>query len=462
MDLAGKRVVVVGLAQTGIAVAEFARDRGAKVTVTDGKTREQLALRLPAVEDFATLELGGMNEATFTSADLVVMSPGVPELPQMRAARAAGVEVIAEIELAYRFFHPGATLIAITGTNGKSTTTALTGTLCEASGRPTFCGGNLGNHPLIEAVDHPANSDGGLIVAEVAGFMLETCVSFRPDVAACLNITEDHLDRFGTMETYAAVKSRIYAWQESSDVAIANALDPLVMSGAKASQGQLYTFDSQNPSPRGAHLSEDKSELILELDSGTERYPASDLPIIGTHNLENAMVAYLAARLAGVKGSVLGPAARTYVSQRHRMERIGERSGVLYFDDSKGTNVAAVAASMTGFPHPAVLIAGGVDKGGSYEAMFQALDGVARGLVLIGEAAALIRAAAEAHGADYPVIDATSMEEAVTKAAELARPGDAVVLSPACSSYDMFKNFGQRGMAFRAAVAGLPKTGELA
>jgi UDP-N-acetylmuramoylalanine--D-glutamate ligase len=293
MDLAGKRVMVVGLAQTGIAVAEFCRDRGAKVTITDGKTREQLAQRVWAVEDFATLELGGHKMDSFTGADLVVMSPGVPELAETRAARDAGVEVIAEIELAYRFFDPGATLIAITGTNGKSTTTALTGTLCEASGRPTFCGGNLGNHPLIEAVDHPANSDGGLIVAEVAGFMLETCVSFAPRIGACLNITEDHLDRYGTMEVYAAMKHRIYQWQTESDCAIANANDERVMAGARAGKGQLYCFSSTGPVERGAYLSEDRSELVLALDSGEERYPASDLPIIGTHNLENALVAYL-------------------------------------------------------------------------------------------------------------------------------------------------------------------------
>jgi len=455
MDLSGKRVVVVGLAQTGIAVAHFCHRRGAEVIVTDAKSEAALADRVAQLGGVARLELGGHDEHSFTSADLVVMSPGVPELAETRAARAAGVEVVAEIELAYRCFDPGAVLIAITGTNGKSTTTALTGTLCAASGRPTFCGGNLGNHPLIEAVDHPANAPGGLIVAEVAGFMLETCTSFRPKVAACLNITEDHLDRYGTMEVYASMKTRVYRWQEASDFAIANARDPRVMAGAEAAKGQLYTFDSEDEVAQGACLSPDRKEIVLRLPSGEERYPTSDLPIIGTHNLENAMVAYLAARLAGVDAAVLGPAARTYVNQKHRMERVAEVGGVLFFDDSKGTNVAAVAASMRGFPHPAVLIAGGVDKGGSYQPMFEALDGVARGMVLIGEAAPLIRAAAEAFGVDYPILDATDMSDAVRKAAALAEAGDAVVLSPACSSYDMFKHFGERGMAFRAAVAEL-------
>jgi UDP-N-acetylmuramoylalanine--D-glutamate ligase len=453
VDLAGKHVVVVGLAQTGIAVANFCRARGARVTVSDGKSEEALADRIAELGD-CELDLGGHTESIFTGADLVVMSPGVPELDATRAARKAGVEVIAEIELAYRFFHPESILIAITGTNGKSTTTALTGALCEASGRPTFCGGNLGNHPLIEAVDHEANQAGGLIVAEVAGFMLETCTSFRPHIAACLNITPDHLDRYGTLEVYASMKTRVYEWLEADDHAIANALDARTVRGAEASPATVHLFDSSpDASPeRGAAMSHDRSEILLRVDGEIERYPVSDLSIIGNHNMENAMAAYLAARLAGVSPDAIRRGAEAFRPQMHRMEMVGEHDQVQYFDDSKGTNVAAVAASLKGFPRPVVLIAGGVDKGGSYQDMFTAMDEVARGLVLIGQAAGLIRQAAAAHGVGYPVVDASDMEDAVRRARELARPGDAVVLSPACSSYDMFRNFGERGMAFRAAV----------
>lgn len=452
MDLTGKHVVVVGLAQTGIAVAKFAAARGARVTVTDSSPAEKLAKRVELLEGCAELELGGHETATFTGADLVVMSPGVPELNETRAARAAGVEVIAEIELAYRFLDPEAHLIAITGTNGKSTTTALTGALCEASGRPTFCGGNLGNHPLIEAVDHPANCPGGYVVAEVAGFMLETCTSFRPRVGACLNITPDHLDRYGTMDVYASMKTRIFAWQTQDDFAIANGEDERVMNGARAAKGQVYVFDASTPPERGAHLSEDGSEIVLTLPSGTERYPTDELPIIGRHNMENAMAAYLMARLVGVCSDAIRQGARGFTPQKHRMELVGKKGDVVFYDDSKGTNVAAVAASVRGFPRPLVLIAGGVDKGGSYVPMFEALSDVARGMVLIGEATPLIREAAQAYGVTYPVSEATDMSDAVAKALELAQQGDAVVLSPACSSYDMFKNFGERGMAFREAV----------
>ncbi len=473
-DLRGKRVLVVGLAQTGIALARFAARRGARVVVNDGKPAEALGERLSSLraalaevgplEHEVELALGGHPEAVFTGADLVVMSPGVPEMPAMGAARAAGIEVVAEIELAYRFLHPDALLVAITGTNGKSTTTALTGSLCEASGRPTFCGGNLGNHPLIDAVDHPANVAGGYVVAEVAGFMLETCSSFRPRAAACLNITEDHLDRYGTMEVYASMKTRVYRWQTEKDAAIANAHCERAVAGARASRARLFLFDSTGEVERGAFLSPDRKEILLRLGEGgssgagsgpEERYPVADLPIVGMHNMENAMAAYLCARMVGVEPEAIRRGAAAFRPQKHRMELVGRRGEVVFYDDSKGTNVAAVAASVRGFPRPVVLIAGGLDKGGSYEPMFQALDGVARGMVLIGQAAPLIRAAAAEHRAGYPVLDAGDMHEAVRLAADLARPGDAVVLSPACASYDMFDNFGHRGRVFRDAVGAI-------
>jgi UDP-N-acetylmuramoylalanine--D-glutamate ligase len=460
-DLAGKRIVVVGLAQTGIALARFCARRGARVVVTDGKPAAQLADRVAQLAGLdVTWELGGMREASFVGADLVVTSPGVPTLPEMRAARAAGVEVIAEIELAYRFFHPEAELVAITGTNGKSTTTALAGALCAASGRPTFCGGNLGNMPLIDAVDHPANVAGGLVVAEVAAFMLENCASFRPKVGVLTNITEDHLDRFGTMEAYARTKGRVWDLQRPGDLAVANAADPWVVAEAAPLGDRVLWFDSRPGAAvaRGACLSADRAELVLRGVPGCaaeERYPVDDLVIVGNHNLENAMGAYLAARACGVPPEAVRAGARGYRPLPHRMEWIGERDDVRFYDDSKGTNVASVAASVRGFPRPLVLIAGGVDKGGSYAPMLEALDGVCKGIVLIGAAAPLIRAACAEHGVAYPVVDAADLHDAVRRAAALCAPGDAVVLSPACASYDMFKDFGHRGRVFREAVAAI-------
>ena len=463
MNLEGKKVTVVGLALTGVAVAKFCVRRGARVTVTDGKPADKLADQMRLLDGVPVIwELGGHKLETFTQADLVVMSPGVPTLPEMTAARAAGVEVIAEIELAYRFLDPGASLIAITGTNGKSTTTALTGKLCELSGRPTFCGGNLGNYPLIDAVDHPANVEGGWIVAEVAAFMLENCTSFSAHAGVLTNVTEDHLDRFGTMERYAEMKGRIWDWQTPGDVAIANAADEWTMKETASIRSQLYTFDSRKgaTATRGAFL--DGNDIVLRLGgSDDERYPKDDLVIVGNHNMENAMCAYLATRTLGLPPDIVRAGARAYRPLPHRMELVGEReagppgskANIYYYDDSKGTNVASVAASVRGFPRPLVLIAGGVDKGGSYQPMLEALDGVCKGIILIGKAAPLIREAAAAHKASYPVIDASYMHDAVRRATVMCSAGDAVVLSPACASYDMFANYGHRGRVFREAVS---------
>ncbi len=461
IDLDGKTVVVVGLAQTGIAVAKFCAKRGARVIVTDGKPADKLGDQIAQLAGAPVrLELGGHDLTTYLAAELIVMSPGVPSLPETRAAAAAGIPVIAEIELAYRFLHPGAKLLAITGTNGKSTTTALTGKLCEASGRPTFCGGNLGNMPMIDVVDHPANSDGGLIVVEVAAFMLENCSSFRPHVGVLTNVTEDHLDRFVTMENYAEVKARIWKWQQPGDLAIANASDPWVMRGAQGLTSDLYTFDSRPgaTTERGAFVSADRKELVLRMPAGEQRFPVDDLVIVGNHNLENAMCAYLGARGIGLSIDAVRAGARAYRPLPHRMELVGDKGNIYFYDDSKGTNVASVAASVRGFPRPLVLIAGGVDKGGTYEPMLEALDGVCKGIVLIGKAAPLIRDAAAAHRATYPVVDATDMHDAVRRATELCAAGDAVVLSPACASYDMFDNFGHRGRVFRDAVSAIGAT----
>jgi UDP-N-acetylmuramoylalanine--D-glutamate ligase len=460
MDLQDKTVVVVGLALTGVAVAKFCASRGARVIVTDKNPADKLAAQIQLLDGVpVTWQLGGHDGATFTSADLVVVSPGVPTLPEMIAARKAGVEVIAEIELAYRFLHPHAQVIAITGTNGKSTTTALTGALCEASGSPTFTGGNLGTEPMISAIDHPANSAGGLIVVEIAAFMLEHCERFRAHVGVLTNITEDHLDRFGSMERYAEVKGRIWDFQRTDDIAIGNAADEWVMREADHIPSHLYTFDSRldatptSPDGRGAYLSRDRKQIILMRPPNLgEQYPIDDLRIVGNHNLENAMCAYLAARAVGVSIDQVRTGARGYRPLPHRMELVGDKDNIYFYDDSKGTNVASVAASVSGFPRPLVLIAGGVDKGGSYEPMLRALAGTCKGMVLIGEAAPLIRAAAEQHGISYPLIDATDMHDAVRRATELATAGDAVVLSPACASYDMFQNFAHRGRVFREAV----------
>jgi UDP-N-acetylmuramoylalanine--D-glutamate ligase len=445
IDLQGKRVLVVGLGRSGVAAARLCAARGARVTVTDSRGAGDLGAALASLPAGVEQALGGHPEAVFTGADLIVLSPGVPEIPALRAARTAGVAITGEMELASRFV--SATLVAITGTNGKSTTTTLSGAILAETGRPTFVGGNLGQ-PLAEVVGTPAAGSGGICVVEASSFQLETVETFRARVAVLLNITADHFDRHDGLEGYAAAKARIFHAQQRDDFAVVNADDPLAMRVSEGIVARRVVLSTQRRLTEGGWI--DGESLVLALPGGDEeRYPAQLPALTGKHNQSNALAALVAGRLAGAK---LDEARRGLLAFRalpHRMELVAEANGVAYFDDSKGTNVGAVVAALAGFPRPVVLIAGGRDKGGDYAPLAAALGAVGRGAVLIGEAAERIAAALPA---SLPVKRAASMEEAVSTAARLARPGDAVVLSPACSSFDMFRDYAHRADVFRAAV----------
>jgi UDP-N-acetylmuramoylalanine--D-glutamate ligase len=443
MELAGKKVLVVGLGRSGLAAARLCHARGARVTGTDLRSPEALgALDLPAG---VALELGRHDEKTFVDAELIVLSPGVPALRQVEAARAAGVAITGELELAARFV--SAPIAAITGTNGKSTTTTLTGAILAATGRPTFVGGNLGV-PLAEAVGSAAAGPEGFCVVEASSFQLETVERLRPLVAVLLNITADHLDRYPDLEAYGRAKTRIFAAQTSADFAVINADDELVERLTREVPSRRLSLSTRRPLAEGGWIEGDS--LCLKLPGGAlERYPASLPALVGRHNQENALASLLAGRLAGATPEQALEALRSFKPLAHRMELVAESAGVAYFDDSKGTNVGAVVAALTGFPRPVVLIAGGRDKGGAYEPLARAMKDVGRGAVVIGEAADRI---ADALAPVVPVARAATMDEAVVRAAALARAGDAVVLSPACSSFDMFRNYEHRAQVFRAAV----------
>jgi UDP-N-acetylmuramoylalanine--D-glutamate ligase len=442
MELAGKKVLVVGLGRSGVAAARLCRERGARVTATDLRDAAALGrLDLPEV----TLELGRHDTATFVGADLIVLSPGVPALPQLAAARAAGVKITGELELASRFV--AATLVSITGTNGKSTTTTLTGEILAATGRPTFVGGNLGV-PLAEAVGTAAAGPGGICVVETSSFQLETVEQFHPRVAVLLNITADHLDRYADLEAYGRAKTNQFKAQSAGDFAVINEDDELVDRLTRGVHACRVSLSTRRSLREGGWVEGDS--LCLRLPGGAlERYPASPPGLIGRHNQENALASLLAGRLAGATHEQALATLLAFRPLAHRMELVAESAGVAFFDDSKGTNVGAVVAALTGFPRPVVLIAGGRDKGGAYEPLAEAMKEVGRGVVVIGEAAERIAAAL---APVVPVARAASMDEAVARAAELARSGDAVVLSPACSSFDMFRNYEHRAQVFRAAV----------
>jgi UDP-N-acetylmuramoylalanine--D-glutamate ligase len=376
-----------------------------------------------------------------------VLSPGVPEIPELAAARSAGVAITGEMELASRFIT--GTLIAITGTNGKSTTTTLIGDMMRATGRQTFVGGNLGE-PLAEAVPTRAGDARGICVVEASSFQLETTNTFHPRVAVLLNITADHLDRYDGMDGYAAAKARIFAAQTADDFAVVNVEDALAMSASRGIASRRIGFSVARALPEGGYVH--GQELVIQLpDHRPERYP-NNLPWLAgqRHNQANALAALLASRLAGATPGEARAGLLAFKPLAHRMELVADAGGVAYYDDSKGTNVSAVVAALDGFPRPVVLIAGGRDKGGEYEPLADVLARVGRAAILIGEAADKMQTA---FAGKVQTARARTMDEAVETARRLAQPGDAVVLSPACSSFDMFRDYAHRAEVFRAAVA---------
>ncbi|MBN1611747.1 MAG: UDP-N-acetylmuramoyl-L-alanine--D-glutamate ligase [Polyangiaceae bacterium] len=436
MELEGKCVVVVGLGTSGLAAARLCLGRGARVIGTDAKPRGEL----PAEASELGIELcaGGHEGVDWLGADLVVVSPGVPPLGALERAERAGIEVIGELELGCRFVQ--APILCVGGTNGKSTVTTLLGDLLQAAGQTVFCGGNLGR-PLAGAAGAPFDA----AVVEVSSFQLERAPSFHPVVGILLNITEDHLDRYPSFQAYARAKGNAFAQQEPGDLAIVPAGDSLCEAEARRGLGRLVRFGN------GGDY-EVRGQLVVEVATG-ETFDAGSASLNGAHNVSNAAAAIAAARSRGATADQIREGLRAFRPLPHRMALAAQFEGIAFYDDSKGTNVGASVTALDGvLESRAVLIAGGRDKLGSYEPLAAALARKGRAAVLIGEAADRIEAAV-CHV--LPVRRAASIVEAVQAAFELARPGDAVLLSPACSSFDMFDSYADRGNQFVAAVQAL-------
>lgn len=434
-------MVVVGMGASGEAAARLAQRKGAAAVVLNDK-REAADLddeKLMALARAGvTFDLGAHRAETFAKADLIVVSPGVPPLEVVSAAEARGVPVVSELELAS--WYVAAPIVAITGTNGKSTVTTLVGEILKGSGFETFVGGNLGT-PLSEAVDTPAASADGRLVVEVSSYQLEKIATFRAHVAVHLNLTPDHLDRYPSLAAYGAAKARIFLCQTPRDHAVVPCDDAALTAFARAGAGALHTFGG------------DKGEVrvvdgVIATKRGA-RYPLSLLKIRGAHNISNVMASVLASELAGATREATFEALEGFRGLAHRMQFVLEDGGVVFYDDSKATNVGAALKALEGVDRRVVLIAGGRDKGGSYAPLVQALKVKARAVVLLGEAAPLIKAAL---GTSVPHRQADSMREAVHLARMLAEPGDCVLLAPACSSLDMFDSYAHRGRAFAAVV----------
>ncbi len=444
MDLSGARVTVIGLGVSGLAAARLLHAQGARVTINDARTAEALGARVGEAQALgATLALGGHDAAALQQNELIVVSPGVPSLPALSAAEQHGVPIFSEIEISSWFVR--SKVVGITGTNGKSTVTSLVGAMCQASGRPTFVGGNLGT-PLVEVVGSAASGPDGLLVVELSSFQLERVDRFRAHVAVILNVTDDHLDRYASFADYAAAKARLFAGQRKDDAAVAPDGDELCTAMARASAGKLVSFGGSTGSVRR------DGDCIRDLESGLS-IPVGELGIQGEHNVDNACAAALAARLIGVERQQIESVLRSFKGLAHRMQRADSVKNVDFFDDSKATNVGAAVAAVLGLGRQGVrvvLIAGGKDKGGSYAPLREIMQQHGRGLVLIGEATDLI--AQELSSTKLPVQRASNMADAVRKAHALAQAGDAVLLAPACASFDMFRSYAHRGEVFQAEV----------
>jgi UDP-N-acetylmuramoylalanine--D-glutamate ligase len=447
LDLAGQSVVVVGLARSGIAAARFLARRGARVVATDRKGPEELGPEAVNLgNEGVRLELGGHREATFRGASLVVVSPGVPwSLPELELARRESVRVIAELELGYR--HMRGTLAAVTGTKGKSTTTAALGAMLREAGRDVRVGGNIGEAVTGLLEDQ---TEATVFVLEVSSFQLEGIERFHPHVALFLNLTTDHLDRHLNFEAYARAKARIFENQDETDWALVNADDPGVLALARKGRGRLVPFQFQGEGEGAGFEGED---AVLRLNGSREvLFARSDLRVLGQHLAGDLLAAGAGARLLGTPLSAIQRAARAFRGAEHVLERVAEIGGVTFYDDSKATNIDAARKSLEAFSGGVVLIMGGRWKGGDFRELGEAVKGRVKAILAIGEARGRIR---EALSKAAPVTFAETLQEAVGRASTLAAPGDVVLLAPACSSFDMFVDYAERGRAYKDAVLSL-------
>ena len=453
MELKNKRVLVVGLGKSGKSAALFLRALGAQVTVSDSRSAEALAGEIPALLDAGVMvETGGHGLLTFRRQDLIVVSPGVPydtpELKQARAFGSAGPLIIGELELASRFLQ--GQIVAITGSNGKTTTTSLLGKIFADAGVPTLIGGNIGT-PVIDLI--PQSTPQTTSVLEVSSFQLETVEQFRPHIAVVLNITQDHLDRHGTFENYAAMKARITGQQTAEDFFVLNAEDKPTQMLAARTKAQVFWFSGRRAIKQGAFVHGESIVFLPREGAKPEPVmPLAEIPLKGAHNIENVLAAVCAARLGGVSAESIRASVAVFKAVEHRLEFVATVRGVAFFNDSKATNVDATKKALEAFPGGVHLILGGKDKNSDYTELADLLRARVKTVYTIGSAAEKI----ERHLAGIvKIVSVGTLDAAVRQAAQSAVPGDVVLLAPACASFDQFTGYEQRGRVFKELVNGL-------
>jgi UDP-N-acetylmuramoylalanine--D-glutamate ligase len=447
MELKNKRVLVVGLGKSGLAAAMFLRKQGARVTVSDTRSAVALAHEIPTLLDAGIMvESGGHGLLTFRRQDLIVISPGVPlDTPEVKQVIGYGMPVIGELELASRFLK--GRILAITGSNGKTTTTTLVGKILEEAGMPTLVGGNIGT-PVIDLI--PKSADDAIDVLEVSSFQLETIEQFHPWIAVVLNITPDHLDRHGSFENYAAMKARITELQGPDDFLVLNAEDKPTQMVAAKTKAQIFWFSPRRPIKQGAFVHGESIVFIPREGAKAEPImPVAEIPLKGSHNVENVLAAVCAARLAGVPAEKIRNAVQSFKAVEHRLEFVRTVQGVEYFNDSKATNVDAAMKAIAAFPGGIHLILGGKDKDSDYTLLSPLLRERVKAVYTIGSAAEKIER--ELHGV-VKMVGAGTLDMALNEARNAAVPGDTVLLAPACSSFDQFENYEHRGRTFRKIV----------
>jgi UDP-N-acetylmuramoylalanine--D-glutamate ligase len=448
MNLANKRVLVVGLGKSGVASALFLQARGARVTVSDAKPQEQLGEDIPVLLDHGiAVETGGHGERTFRGQDLIVVSPGVPvDSPPLVQARSQGELVIGEIELASRFLPKN--IVAITGSNGKTTTTTLAGEIVSASGFQALVGGNIGT-PAISLVEQ-AKAD-TVVVLEVSSFQLETIQTFRPKIAVVLNVTPDHLDRHRTFAAYTDAKARIFENQQADDFAVLNADDPTCVELAGRIRTQVFWFSRKEEVKQGAYV-RDGRVFFRDAKGQREVMLVSEIPLKGAHNVENVLAAVCAGALVGCEAGQIRTAVQRFKAVEHRLEYIATIRGVEYYNDSKATNVDATIKALESFPANVHLILGGKDKDSDYTQLNDLLRHRVKRVYTIGAAAGKIESQIEGAA---EIDHAETLEKALQHAAASADAGDVVLLAPACASFDQFRNYEHRGRVFKEVVQAL-------
>ncbi|HBT20113.1 MAG TPA: UDP-N-acetylmuramoyl-L-alanine--D-glutamate ligase [Peptococcaceae bacterium] len=449
MIIKNKKVLVVGAGKTGTACAHFLNQMGARVTLADIKKDIEMKEVLEKFKDTPVVVKTGGYPDVDGSTDLVIVSPGVPlDVLPIKQAHEKGIPVWSELELAFRMFN--APVIAVTGTNGKTTTTALIGAMFEDAGKPVVIAGNIGI-PLIEKVSEITSHH--VVVVEVSSFQLECIETFKPKMGIVLNLTPDHLDRHGTLENYARAKERIFLNQSQGDFSILNYDDPRVKKMSQSTKGEVIFFSIKHTLEQGAYLFENKIYLALG-DRAVPVIDRKDIFIKGEHNVQNALAAVLAGAVMGLEIESMSSTLKTFKGVPHRLEFVDEIDGVKYINDSKGTNPDASIKALLAFDEPIVLIAGGRNKGSDFSQFAEIVKEKARAVVLLGEAADEIYSALKEKGF-YEIYKENTLEEAVYRAGKIARPGEVVLLSPACASWDMFKSYEERGDLFKSLVASL-------